>query len=280
MNRIERSNDPEHGAADGADGAPIAPMAADGHNGHCRHYRCHLPGRTTMLSRHILSALHPRRLLSSSSDAAAGANPLGTINNATDAIQIFTTRLKDLSATITQEVKLKSGQSVTLRDIVLHSRDSSPSDFSSFAAVSARKEIEPLATQVEEEMSNMAQVFMADVTPMMAKAASICQETPCGGITWELENEGKFDKNIEVERSGSDTPCGRLEVASQKFVELTHSSREEIALGARAAVLLRMAQEHNAPLIEVNRTQEGKDKMAKRFREEIIPTPWIRPKQE
>mmetsp|Transcript_19566 Transcript_19566/g.32357 ORF Transcript_19566/g.32357 Transcript_19566/m.32357 type:complete len:268 (-) Transcript_19566:26-829(-) len=257
-----------------------------------------------MFSRCIVSALHPRMLPGlafgrmsaagttsihapavanrafSSSSNDAGADPLGTINNATDAIRSFTSRLKDLSATITQDVKLASGQSVTLRAIVLHSRDSSPSDFASSAAISARKDIEPLASQVEEEMSNMAQVFMADVAPMMAKAASICEETHCGGIMWELEDEGKFDQSIEVERSGSDTPCGRLEAASQEFVELTHTSREDVALGARAALLIRMAHEHNAPLVEVRKTQEGKDAMAKRFREEMIPTPWIRPKEE
>ena len=203
-------------------------------------------------------------------------NPLGTITSATDAVRSFTSRLKDLSSAISQDVQLSSGQSVTLRDIVLHSRDSSPSDFASTAARSARKEIEPLAAKVEEEMSNMAQTFMTDVAPVMAKAASICQETPCGGKLWELELNG----NVQEEFAGRDTPCGRLEAASQEFVELTHVTREEMALGARAALLLRMAEEHNSPLVEVRKTKEGKEAMAKRFEREVISTPWIRPKEE
>lgn len=208
-------------------------------------------------------------------------NPLGTITSATDAVRSFTSRLKDLSSTISQDVQLSSGQSVTLRDIVLHSRDSSPSEFASAAARSARKEIEPLAAKVEEEMSNMAQIFMTDVAPVMAKAASICQETPCGGKLFELENEGKLkDGNVQEEFAGRDTPCGRLEAASQEFVELTHVTREEMALGARAALLLRMAEEHNSPLVEVRKTKEGKEAMAKRFEREVISTPWIRPKEE
>lgn len=127
-------------------------------------------------------------------------------------------------------------------------------------------------------MSNMAQTFMTDVAPVMARAASICQETPCGGALWELEKEGKLNDGNEF--AGRDTPCGRLEAASQEFVELTHTTREEIALGARAALLLRMAQEHNAPLVEVRKTKEGKEAMAKRFEREVISTPWIRPKEE
>ena len=202
--------------------------------------------RSTAIAAHA-PAVVATRAFSSASKVDGGNNPannpLGTITSATDAIRSFTSRLKDLSSTISQDVKLSSGQSVTLRDIVLHSRDSSPSEFASTAAISARKEIEPLAAKVEEEMSNMTQTFMTDVAPVMAKAASICQETPCGGALWELENEGKLnDGNVQEEFAGRDTPCGRLEAASQEFVELTHSTREEMALGARAALLLRMAQ--------------------------------------
>jgi hypothetical protein len=227
---------------------------------------------------HAAAAVATRAFSSASENTTV--SPLGTITAATDAIRSFTTRLKGLSSTISQEVTLKSGQNVTLRDVVLHSRDSPPNDFASAAATSARKEIEPLASQVEEEMSDMAQIFMKDVAPEMAKAASICQETPCGGALWELEKKGKFQMNVQEEFKGSDTPCGRLEAASQEFVELTHTTREEIALGARAALLLRMAKEHNAPLVEVRKTEEGKGAMAKRFHDEMIPTPWIRPKEE
>ena len=236
--------------------------------------------RSTAIATHA-PAVVVTRTFSSASKVDGGNNPLGTITSATDAIRSFTSQLKDLSSTISQDVKLSSGQVVTLRDIVLHSRDSSPSDFASAAAISARKEIEPLAVKVEEEMSNMAQTFMTDVAPVMAKAASICQETPCGGALWELENEGKLnDGNVQEEFAGSDTPCGRLEAASQEFVELTHATREQIALGARAALLLRMAQEHTAPLVEVRKTKEGKEAMAKRFEREIILTPWLRPNEE
>jgi len=211
-----------------------------------------------------------------------GADPLGTINSATASIQAFTSRLSDLSETIGRDVKLSSGQSVTLRDIVLHSRDATVTDFASPAAVSARAEVQSLAAEVEDEMKSMAQDFMADVAPLMSRAASICQETPCGGATWVMAEEGRFStgQSVEEEFSGKDTPCGRLEVASQEFVELTHQTREEVALGSRAALLLRMAKEHNAPLVEVRKTREGKEAMAERFGAEMIPTPWIRPKEE
>ena len=248
--------------------------------------KCHTISAARCRSTAIANAAHAPAVVATSAFSSASKvdggnnpanNPLGTITSATDAVRSFTSRLKDLSSTISQDVQLSSGQSVTLRDIVLHSRDSSPSEFASTAAISARKEIEPLASKVEEEMSNMAQKFMTDVAPVMAKAASICQETPCGGALWELKlNEG----NVQAEFAGRDTPCGRLEAASQEFVELTHVTREEMALGARAALLLRMAEEHNSPLVEVRKTKEGKEAMAKRFEREVISTPWIRPKEE
>ena len=233
------------------------------------------------IAANVPAAVAPSARTFSPASKADANTPLGTITSATDAIRSFTSQLKDLSLKISQDVTLVSGQSVTLRDIVLHCRDSPPSQFASAAAISARKEIGPLASEVEQVMSDMAQVFMTDVAPAMAKAASICQETPCGGALWELESEGKLnDGNVQEEFAGSDTPCGRLEAASQEFVELTNATREEIALGARAALLLRMSQEHNAPLVEVRKTKEGKEALARRFERELVKTPWLRPKEE
>ena len=48
-----------------------------------------------------------------------------------------------------------------------------------------------------------------------------------------------------------DTPCGRLNAANAAFMELTYHTRAEVALGARAACLLRLAAEHDAPLAVV-----------------------------
>lgn len=209
-------------------------------------------------------------------------DPLQTIRSASDALSSFATRLRDLSSEIRKPVTLPSGQVVTLKDIVLHSRDADAESFGAQAAASARSSVLPLAEKIERDMRSMAEDYSGPVATRMARATAICQDTPCGGASWELEEEAKE----AVEGGGTlhvtrmDTPCGRLHKSSIKFVELTHETREDIALGSRAACLLRMAEEHGAPLAAVRKKEDGRKAMGQKFAKEKVHTPWVRTEEE
>lgn len=231
------------------------------------------PGRTFLA----------RSSFSSPSDGSAGReasvdaakdddDPLQTIQSASDTLSSFADRLRDLSSEIRKPVTLPSGQVVNLKDIVLHSRDADAESFGAPAATSARSFVLPIAEQIERDMRSMAEDYTG-LANHMARATVLCQDTPCGGASWDLEEEAKGVARM-------DTPCGRLQKSSIEFAELTHETREDVALGSRAACLLRMAEDHGAPLAAVRQTKEGKEAMGREFAREKVPTPWVRTKEE
>jgi hypothetical protein len=207
-------------------------------------------------------------------------NPLDVINGATDALDQFSTRLRQLSDTVLKDITLPSGQVVTLKDIVLHSRDAGVFQFQSSAAETARSTVFPTGESVETELKEMADSYASDVMPQMEQATMICKETPCGGSTWEIDFSSATGTKMRVE--GSETPCGRLHNASLAFLELTYETREQVTLGSRAALILRLAEELGSPLSEVRKSGDGaqKQRIQQVFSEEKVPTPWMRSPEE
>jgi hypothetical protein len=204
-------------------------------------------------------------------------NPLEVINCATESLQSFTERLVELSDTIKSAIALPSGQVVIMKDIVLHSRDAEPSAFHTPAAQDARATVLPIAETVEKEMKDMASVYESSILKQMEKATLICKDTPCGGATWEVD----FNSAARIQVEGKDTPCGRLHNTSVAFLGVSFATKTQVALGSRAAVLLRIAKEFNASLAELQKKDgEEKKKMKEIFAAERVHTPWIRTEEE
>jgi hypothetical protein len=218
---------------------------------------------------------------SSSSSSSKNLNPLEVINGATDALDQFSTRLCQLSDTVSKDITLPSGQVVTLKDIVMHSRDADLLAFQSSLAKTARSTIFPTAESIETELKQMAHSYVSDVMPRMEQATLICKETPCGGATWQVDFSSAMVSKIHVE--GNETPCGRLHNASLAFLEQTYDTREQVALGSRAALILRLAEELGLPLTEVRNSGVGQRKQKRIqqvFSQEKVPTPWMRSPEE
>jgi hypothetical protein len=215
------------------------------------------------------------------SSSSNNLNPLQVINGATDALDQFSTRLRQLSDTVSKDLTLQSGQVVTLKDIVLHSRDADLFAFQSSVAETARSTVFPTAESIESELKQMAHSYVRDVMPQMEQATLICKETPCGGATWEVDFSSATGSKIHVE--GSETPCGRLHNASLAFLELTYDTREQVTLGSRAALILRLVKELGLPLTEVRKSGAGQRKQKRIqqvFSQEKVPTPWMRSPEE
>jgi hypothetical protein len=225
-----------------------------------------------------MSTKVPLSSWTSSFSSISTDSPLEVINSATESLQSFTARLTELSDTINSDITLPSGQVVTMKDIVLHSRDAEPSAFYAPAAQDARATVLPIAEIVEKEMKDMASMYETNILKQMAKATRICKDTPCGGATWEVDFNSSSAR-IQVE--GKDTPCGRLHNASVAFLEVSFETKTQVALGSRAAVLLRMAKEFDAPLAELQKKNgEEMKKMKEIFAAERVHTPWIRTDEE
>jgi hypothetical protein len=204
-------------------------------------------------------------------------NPLEVIHSATESLQSFTTRLAALSDTIQRGITLPSGQVVTMKDIVLHSRDAEPDEFHAPAAQDARTTVVPIAETLEKELYEMALGYESSIFQQMNRATLICKDAPCGGATWEVD----FDSSTTIKVEGKDTPCGRLHNASVAFLELSFETKPQVALASRAAVLLRIAREFNAPLVKIQKMGgDEQKKMQEMFAAEMVRTPWIRSEEE
>ena len=125
----------------------------------------------------------------------------------------------------------------------------------------------------------------------MEHATRICQETPCGGATWELDMATisqdpsaiqTQDGNQKVDLQGMNAPCGRLQLASLKFLETTYITKPQVVMGSRAHLMLKLAMEFNKPLrqIKTSGTKEDNQLIRQRFEMECVPTPWLRSDQE
>jgi hypothetical protein len=221
------------------------------------------------------------------STAEISENPLETVNNATEALKDAATKLESISKNIEKTFTLPAtGKEVTLRDIVLHSRDSQPDDFHFQHAVEARNIALPIAETVETDLKNFLQFYAEKVQPGLQRAKPICEEMPCGGATWEVESIQEMAKDIKKTAPVGETsvnvttPCGRLLQASLDFVQATYDTRLNVTLGSRGALILRLAKDVDAPLASVRQDKEKRDQMGRAFAEQVVPTPWIRSEEE
>lgn len=203
-------------------------------------------------------------------------NPLAVIQGALQSLDDASSQLTAISETIQAPLLLNSGQQVTFRDIILHTRDAHPNDFHSRAAVEARAQVAPIAESIEKELKQLSSSYIEKVMPQMEQATRICQETPCGGASWEAD----FSASKKV--SVKDTPCGRLSTASVDFLKHTYDTKADVILASRAALIMRLAIEFNAPLtlIRNDGEEEQKSRIQNVFREELVPTPWLRTDEE
>ena len=215
------------------------------------------------------------------SSAQVDDNPLQVVNEAIGTLATFSDQLRQLSATIRSDVTLPStGQVVTLKDIVIHSRDSDPADFAKPAAAEARRHLlQTVAEPVESELQEMVKSYQNHLLPKMEKSAQICQASNCGGATWEMDL-GNATESQTIRLEGKETPCWRLHEANLAFLEMTYDTKQDMILGSRAALLLRLSCELNLPLTTIRNDKEAYSEQNQRiktvFSQAVVPTPWIR----
>jgi hypothetical protein len=244
---------------------------------------------------------------SSASNGGAITTPLQAIQNATASLNQMSSRLKTLATTLqtshTIRVVLNKQESqqqpqsqsqpqqqvvgVTLRDVVLHSRDCLPDQFHGSMAQTARTTLLPTAEMMEHDLMDMSHYYTQSVLPQMTLAVQICQETPCGGASWDMDLEAaaaaaSATPTPQIRVQGQDTPCGALHAANLSFLETTHDTKEHVLLASRAALILRLALEFNEPLSTVRQSTDPKKKHRMRdvFASQVVATPWIRTKEE
>jgi hypothetical protein len=198
-------------------------------------------------------------------------SPLDCIHAATVALHNASSDLSAIAATIHQPMVLKNKQMVTIQDIVLHSRDCPPQEFHSELARAARAQTLVAAQHVESQLQTLAQTYVQTILPSMQQATAQCQQFPCGGASLELT---EFVPNTTIRIKGTETPCGKLQQANMLFLTRTFETKQAILLASRAALILRLTQEFNAPLSSVR--QQARDRIGRAFAQQVVPTPWIR----
>jgi hypothetical protein len=241
----------------------------------------------------------------SAANGGAITTPLQAIQNATSSLNQMSSRLKALATTLqtphTLRVLLNRQDSqqqqtqqtqvavVTLRDVVFHSRDCPPDQFQGPMAQIARTTLLPTAEAMEHDLMDMSHYYTQSVLPQMTLAVQICQETPCGGASWDIDLEAaaaaaasSATTTPQIRVQGQDTPCGVLHAANLSFLETTHDTKEHVLLASRAALILRLALEFNEPLSTVRQSTDPKTKHRMRdvFASQVVATPWIRTKEE
>jgi hypothetical protein len=149
------------------------------------------------------------------------------------------------------------------------------------------------AQVVEKELHELAELYTTSIAKQMEEATQICQETPCGGASWELDMESLTNNpsattptqggNQMVDLEGmNNTPCGRLQMASMAFLETTYITKPQVVMGSRAHLLLKLAIEFNLPLREIrdSGTKEQNQKIRETFETQVVQTPWLRSDEE
>ena len=219
-------------------------------------------------------------------------NPLEKIQDAIDSLNNFRARLVRLSELVDKEHTVPvTFQKVRLGDIVLHSRDANKEAFLHPIANAARKTVLETAQQVETELRELSGLYTSQVSTQIHQATVLCQETPCGGVTWELDMESLTKDpsatptrggNQKVDLAGMDTPCGRLQMASMGFLQTTYETKPQIVMGSRAHLILKLAMDFNLPLREIKSsgTKEQNQKIRTTFQADVVPTPWLRSDEE
>jgi hypothetical protein len=220
-------------------------------------------------------------------------NPLEKIQGAIDSLQYLASRLVKLSEIVDRDHTLPQtpSQKVKLAGVVLHSRDGDKDSFFHPSARSARTTVLETAQVVEKELQELADLYTTSIAKQMEEATRICQETPCGGASWELLDTMESltnnptptqGGNQKVDLDGMNTPCGRLQMASMKFLEITYITKPQIVMGSRAHLLLKLAMEFNVPLREIREsgTDEQNQNIRHTFETQVVPTPWLRSDEE
>ena len=213
-------------------------------------------------------------------------DPLLVIQSATTTVQTASRKLRTLYDKIQQTPVLVGAREFPLLDIVVHARDATVEDFDHPTAVRARQLAVPLARTVRDELQALSTYFVTRVQPQLAQASHICESMPCGGATLVLQqqqqknsnNANTSDSHIRT-TSRKDTPCGQLATATLDFWQTSHDTAEAMILASRAALILELAHEqYGAPLQSIRRTHQRE--LAQAFRDRVVPTPWVRSKEE
>jgi hypothetical protein len=253
----------------------------------------------------------------SSSSSAADHDPLEIVQQAMQSLEEFSTKLRQLAQQVDEphiiEVKsLFQSKPISLAEITLHSRDAATmEDFQTPLAHAARTELLVQAQHAEASLQSLIDLYTTTVQPQMERATQLCQETPCGGATWELDlerlqNEAEQQQQQQQQESLSSsstttttttpdgnqrislrgehgtldgTPCGRLQVASLQFLETTLTTKPQILMASRARIILELSHlSFKAPLqmIRKNGTAEHNQTIKRAFQSQVLPTPWIR----
>jgi hypothetical protein len=228
-----------------------------------------------------------------SSQPSQTENPLEKIQGAIDSLNYLASRLVKLSEIVDRDHTLpQTSQKVKLAGVVLHSRDADKDTFLHSSARSARATVLDTAEVVEKELHELADLYTTSIAKQMEEATHICQATPCGGASWELDMESLLTNNMsaaptqggnqKVDLEGMNTPCGRLQMASMKFLETTYTTKPQVVMGSRAHLLLKLAIEFNLPLQEIRNsgTKEQNQKIRNTFETQLVPTPWLRSDEE
>ncbi len=150
------------------------------------------------------------------------------------------------------------------------------------------------ATKLEADLIDLAHEYTQTIQPQMQQATTICQETPCGGATWELDLSTLYERAKEQGGIRSDcptsatqkvsidgmheTPCGRLQLQSMSFLETTLRTKPQMRMAARCRTLLALSMEFEAPLrhIRTHGTPEQNQRIRLQFQKCDTFTPWIR----
>eukprot|EP00980_Cylindrotheca_fusiformis_P022594 scaffold9485_cov107-Cylindrotheca_fusiformis.AAC.1 len=147
------------------------------------------------------------------------------------------------------------------------------------------------ALATEKELRSLAGLYPT-LSKQMANATKICQETPCGGVSWILDLEALQNNpnrkvseetgNQHVSLDGMESPCGQLHQASLSFLQQTFHSKDQAIMGSRALLILQLAMDLNRPLqyIRQHGTKEENQKIRLTFENQVVPTPWIRTDEE
>lgn len=165
---------------------------------------------------------------SSTTSTLDSKQPQLVVEGAIDMLGDFASQLKDLAILVDKrhavQTPLRTIQ-VSIAEAAIHSRDSTPEDFSTTLAETMRETMMEKARIVEADLRVLADQYTTKIQPQMEDATRICQETPCGGATGELDlsalQERAKIQGLELEDKGStqkvslgsmeDTPCGRLQ---------------------------------------------------------------------
>ena len=236
---------------------------------------------------------HHRRFFSS---IRSEETPQVIVEHAIHSLQEFATKLQYMAGRVDQRhsvtTPLRTIQ-VSVAEAALHSRDSTMEDFSTALAGTMRELLVKEAKNLEASLVDLAHEYTQTIQPQMQQATAICQETPCGGATWELNLSTLYERAKEQGAMRSDstsanqkvsidgiheTPCGRLQLQSMSFLETTLHTKQQMLMAARCRTLLELSIEFEAPLrhIRTHGTSEQNQRIRLQFQNCDTLTPWIR----